>query len=294
MYPGFDVYLAHTLGLIEHECAGYESLIDDPVYGDAPARGELVCRRDLGRVSVLTAAHYGSARAAHRRAVILVPMPRRGSTIRFLVLVLILGGCAVWVGLSETPSPGELGMYVADVGPLGPVIVVVASALLLVVLIPRSILAAMAGLVFGSVTGAVYALAASALGALAAFAVGRWLGRDFVAARESVARLDAWIAGRGAWGVIVVRLLPVAPFGLTSYAFGTTGVSLGAYLIGTAVASVPSTLVYTSLGAAALRPGSAAFWWSLAAATVLGIGGAAVTMVTRRRGIRTAESPHEA
>jgi hypothetical protein len=34
MYPGFDVYLVHTLGLIEHEGAGYESLIDDPVYGD--------------------------------------------------------------------------------------------------------------------------------------------------------------------------------------------------------------------------------------------------------------------
>jgi uncharacterized membrane protein YdjX (TVP38/TMEM64 family) len=211
-------------------------------------------------------------------------MPRRGSSVRFLILVLAVGACAVWVGMSEPPSPPELGALVADVGFMGPVIVVAASALLLVVLIPRSILAAVAGLVFGSIPGALYALAASALGALAAFAVGRWLGRDFVASWVSVARLDTWVAERGAWGVIVVRLLPVAPFGLTSYAFGTTGVSLGAYLIGTAVASVPSTLVYTSLGAAAMRPGSAAFLWSLAAAVVLGAGGVVTTMVTRRRG----------
>jgi uncharacterized membrane protein YdjX (TVP38/TMEM64 family) len=210
-------------------------------------------------------------------------MPRRGSSVRFLILVLAVAACAVWVGLSEHPGPRELGALVADVGPMGPVIVVTASALLLVVLIPRSILAAGAGLVFGSVAGALYALAASALGALTAFAVGRWLGRDFVASRTSVARLDAWVAGRGAWGVIVVRLLPVAPFGLTSYAFGTSGVSLGAYLIGTAVASVPSTLVYTNLGAAAMRPGSAAFLSSLAAAAVLAMGGVVTTMMARRR-----------
>jgi hypothetical protein len=32
MYPGFDVYLAHALGLIEHPDGDYASLIDDPVY----------------------------------------------------------------------------------------------------------------------------------------------------------------------------------------------------------------------------------------------------------------------
>jgi hypothetical protein len=34
MYPGFDVYLAHTLGLLEHDGDGYDALIDHPVYGD--------------------------------------------------------------------------------------------------------------------------------------------------------------------------------------------------------------------------------------------------------------------
>jgi hypothetical protein len=33
MYPGFDVYLGHTAGLIEREFTGYTVLAGDPVYG---------------------------------------------------------------------------------------------------------------------------------------------------------------------------------------------------------------------------------------------------------------------
>jgi hypothetical protein len=32
MYPGFDVYLAHALGVVRHEHRHYASLIDDPAY----------------------------------------------------------------------------------------------------------------------------------------------------------------------------------------------------------------------------------------------------------------------
>ena len=32
MYPGFDVYLAHMLGVVEHEHRDYASLTDDPTY----------------------------------------------------------------------------------------------------------------------------------------------------------------------------------------------------------------------------------------------------------------------
>ena len=33
MYPGFDVYLADTFGLIESEADSYDALVNDPVYG---------------------------------------------------------------------------------------------------------------------------------------------------------------------------------------------------------------------------------------------------------------------
>jgi len=213
-------------------------------------------------------------------------MPPRGTVVRFLVLVLAMGACGAWLAMSGVRSPTELPVFIADSGLLlGPVVVVGVSTLLLVALVPRSLVTASAGLAFGGLAGAAYAFTASVLAAMVAFAAGRWLGRDFVASRASVARVDAWVARRGAWGVIVVRLLPVAPFGLTSYAFGVTGVPLRAYLVGTALGSVPATLVYASLGAAAMRPGSSAFLWSLAAAVVLGLGGAVATAARRRRDV---------
>ena len=53
---------------------------------------------------------------------------------------------------------------------------------------------------------------------------GRWAGRGVLAARAGgrLHRLDGWLARRGLLAVVVVRLLPLAPFGLVGYAYGTT------------------------------------------------------------------------
>ena len=187
------------------------------------------------------------------------------------------------VAVLGAPNPEDLARFVEDLGILDSVVAVAISALLLLALVPRSVLAAGAGLAFGPVLGATYVLAGAALGALAAFAAGRWLGRDFIMMRSRLAAADAWLASRGAIGVVVVRILPVAPFGLVSYAYGTTGISVRAYLIGTAVGAAPSTAVYATLGASALNPGSPAFAASLAAAVALTVASATVTGVLRRR-----------
>jgi hypothetical protein len=81
-----------------------------------------------------------------------------------------------------------------------------------------------------------------------------------------------------------LRLLPIAPFGLVSYAFGATGVSFRAYLAGTSIGMLPSTVIYASLGASALNPGTPGFALSLTAALVMALAtstGAAI--LTRRR-----------
>jgi uncharacterized membrane protein YdjX (TVP38/TMEM64 family) len=204
---------------------------------------------------------------------------------RFLALVTaVLGSFALVTGLGA-PNPEGLAQFVGDIGMLGSMAAIATSALLLLALVPRSVLAAGAGLAFGPVLGTTYVLAGAALGALAAFAAGRWLGRDFVMMRSRLAAAEAWLASRGAVGVIVVRILPVAPFGLVSYAYGTTGISVRAYMIGTAVGAAPSTAIYATLGASALNPGSPAFAVSLAAAVALMVACATVAgMLRRRRG----------
>ena len=205
--------------------------------------------------------------------------------MRFAALLAViagLGSLAVAVGALH---PARLTGAAA--GSVGPLVAVLGTGLLIVALVPRTILAAAAGLVFGPLAGAGYVLAGAGIGAVVAFGMGRWLGRDFVLARHRVAALDAWLTGRGMLGVFTLRLLPVAPFGLVSYAFGTTGVRLWPYLAGTLAAAAPSTLVCATLGAAALAPGTPGFAISVAAAVTLSglsLGGAALLDRRHRAG----------
>ena len=203
---------------------------------------------------------------------------RRMAILGFAIVTLAAG--VVMLGV---PQPQRLAASVAEMGAAAPLVVVVAAAILLAALVPRSVLAAAAGLVFGPWAGSLYVLTGAGLAALLAFAAGRWLGRDFVAARSRLAGVDAWLTARGAWGVAVLRILPIAPFGLISYGFGTTGIRLRSYLLGTAAGAAPGTVVYASLGASAMYPGSAGFLASVAAAAVLALGGIVGSAVVRRR-----------
>jgi uncharacterized membrane protein YdjX (TVP38/TMEM64 family) len=147
---------------------------------------------------------------------------------------------------------------VAHLGATAMVAAIALSVLLLSSLVPRSAISLACGALFGALTGTGCALLAAMLAAAATFAAGRWLGREFVAAkaRGRLARLDSWLAGRGLLAVIAVRLLPVAPFGLVGYACGASAVRPRHYLLGTFLASVLPTFSYATIGSAATAPGS--------------------------------------
>lgn len=134
---------------------------------------------------------------------------------------------------------------------------VVLGAVLLAFLVPRTAISLGCGALFGAVAGFGWALAAAMLAALATFVVGRWLGRDWVAARAGprLAALDSWLVRRGLLAVIVVRMTPLAPFGLVGYAYGTTSVRRTPYLLGTLAGAAPSAASYAAIGAAFVAPG---------------------------------------
>jgi len=133
---------------------------------------------------------------------------------------------------------------------------VILGAVLLAVLVPRTAVSLGCGALFGPLAGAGYALAAAALGALLTFTIGRTMGQGRVARRAGpkLARFDRWLHRRGLLAVIVVRLLPLAPFGLIGYAYGATSVRRWHYLVGTTIAAAPSAACYAAVGAAVVAP----------------------------------------
>ncbi|MFC0528823.1 TVP38/TMEM64 family protein [Phytohabitans kaempferiae] len=210
----------------------------------------------------------------------LAPLLRQRSVARFTLLLAILALCGLSMLLLPQPDLADAPRLVDRLGPLAPPAAVLLGAVMMVVLVPRTLVSFAWGALFGTVGGASYALAAALLAALLGFTVGRLLGRAFVAerVRGRLARLDGWFARQSVLGVVTVRLLPVGGFGLISYGYGTTGARLRPFLIGSVLASVPSAFGYAAMGAAVASPGDIN-WFAIAPA---GLGLVATTIIVTK------------
>jgi uncharacterized membrane protein YdjX (TVP38/TMEM64 family) len=197
--------------------------------------------------AVPTAAHPAPT-AAHA-----VPMGWKRRLIRFGVLGVVVGGLAF---ASATLPLREIADAVLALGPAAAVAIAVVGGLLLSVLVPRTAITLACGALLGAATGAATALAAAVIAAVATYYAGRWAGRGALHARAGgrLARLDGWLNRRGLSAVLLVRFLPLAPFGLIGYAYGTTSVCRKRYLLGTTLASIPSAVSYAVIGAAVTNP----------------------------------------
>jgi uncharacterized membrane protein YdjX (TVP38/TMEM64 family) len=180
---------------------------------------------------------------------------------RRVPLLVRLGMIALVVGVLAVASSflplAEIAGRLRGLGAVGPVAGILMGAALLMVLVPRTALSLVCGVLFGALGGAAVALIAAVVAATLTFWIGRWAGRRTVAAKLGgrLARVDAWLARRGVLAVVVVRLTPIAPFGLMGYAYGTSSTRFRHYLAGTAIGATPSAFANAAIGAAVVAPG---------------------------------------
>jgi uncharacterized membrane protein YdjX (TVP38/TMEM64 family) len=173
--------------------------------------------------------------------------------VRFGTLGLVVAGLAAAVAVLPVQ---QIGDQILAMGHAAPVAIAVLGGLLLSVMVPRTAITIACGALLGATLGAVTALAAAVIAAAATYYLGRWAGRGVLHARAGgrLARLDGWLNRRGLSAVLLVRFLPLAPFGLIGYAYGTTSVCRKRYLLGTTLASIPSAVSYAVIGAAVAHP----------------------------------------
>jgi uncharacterized membrane protein YdjX (TVP38/TMEM64 family) len=215
--------------------------------------------------------------------------------VRFGVLVTLVAGLGLTT-LIMHPSRHSLLAAAHSSHLLAPLVAVVGSALLVMALTPRTLLAFVGGALFGTMAGAGYIILGVTAGAVLSFCVARVLGRDFVAShlRGRFALLEQAVARRGLVTVMVSRLIPLVPFGISNYALGTASVGLVRYLLGTLLGAAPATVAYAALGSATMKgdPGGAAY--AGIAVAVLAVAGAIGTyLVWRRRPRRRPEADAE-
>ena len=180
--------------------------------------------------------------------------PRHPYVRRLLLLAALVAAAAAAAFLLPLDTVPRVA---SALGAAGPAAVVAAGALLVAALVPRTAVSFACGALFGVANGFWCALAAALLAAIMTFLAGRWAGRGFIAARAGgrLHRLDGWLARRGLLAVVVVRLLPLAPYGLVGYAYGASSVRRRHYVTGSLIGAAPSCFSYAVLGAAVVAPG---------------------------------------
>jgi uncharacterized membrane protein YdjX (TVP38/TMEM64 family) len=176
------------------------------------------------------------------------PMPRRLIVSGMAAIMLVLLAMAWrWTPLRDWINLETLIAFARNLQAL-PVtgIAVVASYVLAgLIMMPVTLLIAVTGIVFGPIWGALYAIGGTLLSAAVTYWIGLWLGRDTVRRLlgPRINRLSRRIAKRGIVAMVVIRVLPVAPFTVVNVVAGASHIRFRDYLIGTFLGMCPGIVI---------------------------------------------------
>ncbi|WP_246190031.1 VTT domain-containing protein [Pandoraea captiosa] len=177
-----------------------------------------------------------------------------GRIIALVALLLVLAGMALawrYTPLREWADLPRVMRAVERIRlmPLAPLMIMAVYVAGTLVMVPVTVLIVVTVVVFGPFAGAAYALAGTSLGAMAGYGVGRGLGRDAVQ-RFGGQRLNALsrqIGDHGLLAMIVLRLMPIAPFTLVNLVVGASRIRLRDCLLGTLIGMLPGILIAAAL-----------------------------------------------
>jgi uncharacterized membrane protein YdjX (TVP38/TMEM64 family) len=175
------------------------------------------------------------------------------TVIRFLVLILFLGGGYLFLHLSGAfhyLKPAELKAWVASFGWWAPLIYMGIYAFLPLLLFPGTILTLVGGLLFGPYLGTLYTIIGSSASAAMAYIIANKLGKEFVAARLKGRFRELYLQSeKGGFKIIfLLRIVPLFPFDVINYAAGLSPIRFRHYLAGTVLGMAPGTFIYNLLG----------------------------------------------
>jgi len=208
------------------------------------------------------------------------PVPRRLIGVGLLAIALALLAVAWrWTPLREVVNLASLVAFARQLEemPFTPLAVVGSYVAAGLVMVPVMLLIAVTGIVFGPVFGSLYAIGGTMLSAAVAYGIGHWLGRETVQKLlgSRINKLSKRIARRGILAIVVIRMLPVAPFTVVNMVAGASHIRFRDYLIGTLLGMLPGitmTVTFVHHLAEAVRnpsPGTVAVLVAVAATIIL-------------------------
>lgn len=187
---------------------------------------------------------------------------RRNLPRAIAILFVMLTVAWLWL-TSPAAGLGGIQAWITTLRSWGPAVFFLFYVVAVVLLVPGSMLALIAGLAYGA-WGLPLALGAATMGATISFFVARHLARRQV--QSLVTRHILWRAveeeiNAGGWRIVgLLRLCPLIPFNLLNYFFGITKIRFRHYLPATLIGIAPGITVNISFAAAGQAITVQGFW----------------------------------
>jgi uncharacterized membrane protein YdjX (TVP38/TMEM64 family) len=128
-----------------------------------------------------------------------------------------------------------------------PLVLIIAYMAGSLLLFPITPLIVATGMVFEPFTSIVYAELGCLLGGILTYALGSKVGRDavhrMVGGRLNL--LSRQLGKRGILAMVVIRLVPIAPFGVVNMAVGASHIRFQDFILGTSIGMLPGILMMT-------------------------------------------------
>lgn len=224
-------------------------------------------------------------------------MPLKTRRIIAIALVAAALAALTWVGIRWGGplwrlfgNPERIQKLVGNWGiwaPLG--FILLQMVQIVVAPLPGSVVALVAGYVFGMGRGLLLAMVGVMLGALAAFLLGRAIGRRLLrlfVAERTMDQFDEFVIRRGPFYVFLLLLVPNPIGDWLYYLAGLTALPLSLFMLFVLVARIPTNLLEVFIGVQVARLGSAGYhlaWWQWAVFAAVIVGLAIAYFVNRKR-----------
>lgn len=171
------------------------------------------------------------------------------------IVVALLGLALAWsyTSLSGFADEGRISTLLSAYSQSiwGPLFAIAAFVVGGLVVFPILVLIAATAAALGPWLGFFTAMAGALLSALVLFSIGRVLGRERLQhlLGRRAARIQERIVGRGILAVVVIRMIPVAPYSIVNVVAGASTLPLRDFMVGTLLGITPGILAMAVLGA---------------------------------------------
>ncbi|WP_454647567.1 VTT domain-containing protein [Bradyrhizobium liaoningense] len=252
--------IAHFCGLDEQTLAQNEdrllALIDDMSRGD----GTKTLRKVESSGLTSTLATMVQPVADPERPLHLERAASRMWTTKTIIGIIsialaLLGLALAWsyTSLSDFADEGRISTLLSAYSQSiwGPFFAIAAFVIGGLVVFPILVLIAATAAALGPWLGFFTAMAGALLSALVLFSIGRVLGRERLQhlLGRRAARIQERIVGRGILAVVVIRMIPVAPYSIVNVVAGASTLPLRDFMVGTLLGITPGILAMAVLGA---------------------------------------------